>query len=33
MAITFIQNVQLLNEQGELIQSTITIEDGKVVEI
>ena len=33
MTITFIQNVQLLNEQGELIQSTITIEDGKVVEI
>ncbi len=33
MTITFIQNVQLLNEQGELTQSTITVEDGKVVEI
>lgn len=27
---TYIQNVQLLNEQGELVTSSITIEDGKV---
>ena len=30
---TYIQNVQLLNEQGELHLSTITVEDGKVVAI
>ncbi len=30
---TYIQNVQLLNEQGELHISTITVEDGKVVAI
>ena len=30
---TYIQNVQLLNEQGELHLSTITVENGKVVAI
>ena len=30
---TYIQNVQLLNEQGELHLSTITVEKGKVVAI
>ena len=30
---TYIQNVQLLNEQGELHLSTITVKDGKVVAI
>ena len=30
---TYIQNVQLLNEQGELHLSTITVEAGKVVAI
>ena len=30
---TYIQNVQLLNEQGELHLSTIAVEDGKVVAI
>ena len=30
---TFIENIKMLNEQGELVETTITIDEGKIIAI